>query len=180
MNTQEFWKIIDASLAAGPTGSDEQIEVIAERLRALDAAEVCGFETELRARLVTLYTFPILQVNFIVQSYVSDDVFEDFRLWIILNGSSFYETALANPDDLADKIDVEDPVEEINGEPLIYVAEEVYGEKADDDFLDHVTYPPDPKIDDDWPPKEELEATFPKLFGKFWNEERIRKFHPDS
>ncbi len=73
-------------------------------------------------------------------------------------------------------IAVEDPVEEISGEPLMLVCEEAW-ESDIEELEEQYIYPSIPDIVDDWPPKEDLKKEFPYLFEKFWNEEVIKEIH---
>lgn len=114
----------------------------------------------------------MLKACFIVINYVSDDVFEDFRNWIILNGKENFYKTLDNPDFITDYISVDDPVEEVTGEPLLFVCEESWDGDIEE-LEKYYVYPTENKIDDDWPSKQDLEKEFPNLFVKFWDDENI-------
>lgn len=156
---------------------DEQCEAIVEVLSELTKEELIEFENIRHQLLNKAYTWPVLKACFIVLSYVSDDVFEGFRHWIILNGKDRFYRTLENPNCVADYIAVEDPIEEISGEPLLLASEEAWDGDIED-IEESVVIPKDPEInDDDWPSKEGLRSELPELFDKFWNEEAIRRIH---
>lgn len=86
MSEDEFWKLIDASRPKNGCNPDQQAQFITDALAKRSRQEIIDFENLWLQILHRLYTWPILKANFVLQSYVSDDVFEDFRHWIILNG----------------------------------------------------------------------------------------------
>ena len=174
MNTKRFWEIVDLGLAQGPAGSDEQADAMREKLAEAPADDILAFDVIRQQLLAALCTNTILKVNFIAEGYVSDDVFEDFRHWLMLAGKAVYDVACGqSPDDLADLINVDDPVEDLTGEPLLLLAQEAYEQYGDeDDFGDACQYLDEPEFDAKWPPREELKREFPKLYAKFWTEDR--------
>lgn len=181
MNEDEFWRLIDESAAACPAGSDEQFEWLQQRLRTHSPEDIVAFENILNRIKARADTFPLLMANFIIQSYVSDDLFEDFRLWLIANGRQRFEAALADPETIADFCDVDDPVEEITGEGLLYVAEEAYQQAGGEaEFAGLVEYADGPDFEMPWPEtREGYQEAMPKLYAKFWNQERINELHGD-
>jgi hypothetical protein len=174
-----FWRIVEDAGAPDECSPDEQCEIIAAALTDLSKEDLIAFENIRHRLLGKLYTWPMLKACFIVLSYVSDDVFEDFRHWIILNGKERYLSVMTNPNNLVNFIKVDDPIEEITGEPLMLVVEDAW-EGDIEDIEEHVAFPKVPDIDDDWPPKSGLRREFPELFDKYWNEEAIRKIHGDA
>jgi len=71
---------------------------------------------------------------------------------------------------------VEDSIEDIVGEPLMFVVEKAWSGDIEE-IESAIEYPKEPNLGDDWPSKEELNKKYPKLFAKFWNEERIAEMH---
>jgi len=179
MDEATFWKIIEDAGAPDRCSPDEQCERITETLSSMSEEELVGFENFRNRLIEKSYTWAMIKACFITLSYVSDDVFEDFQNWIILNGRKRFEETVKSPEAIADYADVEDPVEEISGEPLLFVVENACDGDIED-LEEEFEYPNLPDIADDWPPKEELQAEFPKLFGRFWNEDRIREIHGES
>ena len=177
MDENRFWQIVESASEPDVCSVDDQCAKIVNSLSGLNEEELVGFENVRLKLLNQLYVWPLLHANFIIQSYVSDDVFEDFRHWIILNGRERYEQTLANPEAMADYVEVEDPIEEIVGEPLMFVVEEAWQGDIED-IEGKVVIPDEPNLGDDWPSKQKLQEMYPKLFEKFWNDERIHKLHP--
>lgn len=169
MEENEFWEIISKSGAPDNLTSDEQCENITELLSERSKADLISFSNTHKELLCKAYTWPMLQACMITIHYVSDDVFEDFRNWVILNGKNRFYQTLEKPDIIADYISVGDPVEEVTGEALLYVAEEAWDGEIEE-LEEHYLYPKEPDIDCDWPLKRDLEKQFPKLFAKFWDD----------
>ncbi|KAA5541464.1 DUF4240 domain-containing protein [Roseiconus nitratireducens] len=178
MDESTFWAIIESAGSPDRCSPDEQCERITEALASLSQSELVGFENRRNELLHRAYTWPMIKACFVVLSYVSDDVFEDFRHWLILNGRERFEAAVKDPDSMADFIDVEDPAEEISGEPLLFVVDNAWHGDIEE-IEEQVEFPEPPDISDDWPPKETLQAEFPKLFEGFWDEDRISEIHGD-
>ena len=176
MTEDIFWQIIKEAGSPDRCSPDDQCERITASLSGRSLKELIEFENIRHQLLLKSYTWPMIKACFVTLSYVSDDVFEDFRHWVILNGRRrFYET-IANPDAIAEYAQVEDPVEEISGEPLLFVCENAWDGDVEE-IEAEVDLPDDPDIVDEWPPKEQLQAEFPALFARFWDEDRIREIH---
>jgi hypothetical protein len=173
VDERAFWEIIETSGSPEKCSVDEQCENIVEKLSSRTKEELISFANIHKEVLHKAYTWPMLKASFIVTSYISDDVFEDFRNWVILNGKERFYKTIEHPDFISSYINVEDPVEEVTGEALLFVCEEAWDGDIEE-LEDGYVYPKDPVIDDDWPSKEKLEEEFPKLYGKFWDDENVR------
>lgn len=172
MNEEKFWEYIDEGQVEG-----ELYSYLFTTLNQLDQKEILEFHTSLTVQLAKACTFPLLAANFTIESYVSDDGFKSFRAWLISQGSAKYKAAIDDPETIADWLD-KDSVDEIDGDDLLSVVQDVYEEKYGDDFLDLAVSEPEPDIDMDWPDnKREYRAKWPKLVDKFWDDDRIREMH---
>lgn len=178
MGEQEFWNIINRSLEANAPGSEGQYQHIAQSLAQLSPEQLIHFENHLVAQKRRAFCFPVLMANFILQSYINDDIFEDFRLWLLSFGQDKFEAILENADRLAEFSDVQDPIEDITGEGLVFAAREAYEAKTGrEDFLKKIQVPADPEIDYPWPEDLiQLEAMLPNLFRKYWDKNRSYEF----
>ena len=174
MTEQQFWDIINDSLLENAPGSDGQYLKIGQSLSALSPEELVEFENHLARQKNRAFCFPVLMANFILQSYINDDIFEDFRLWLLSFGQEKFEAILENADQLAEFSDVKDPIEDITGEGLVFAAREAYeAATGKEDFLNRLKVFPDPEMNYPWPADlKELEAMFPKLFNKYWDANR--------
>ncbi|MDO6526752.1 DUF4240 domain-containing protein [Motilimonas sp. 1_MG-2023] len=169
MNEQEFWNIIESAGSPEIKDPEEQCEAISEALSSRSKEEVVKFHNIHRTVLNRAYTWDLIEACYIIIHYVSDDVFEDFRNWIILNGRDRFEHSLSNADYLASFINVVDPVEELTGEALLYVCEQAYDGEIEE-LEEQYEYPAEPDIKDDWPPVSVLKTKYPELFSKYWDD----------
>jgi hypothetical protein len=169
MNEQEFWNIIESSGSPDSLKPDEQCAAISVALSSKSKEDIVEFHNIHLMILNKAYTWNLLEACYIVIHHASDDVFEDFRNWIILNGRERFERSLENPDYLASFIKVDDPVEEITGEALLYVCEEAFEGEAEE-LEELYKYPVEPVIEDSWPPVAVLKEKYPNLFSKYWDD----------
>ncbi|WP_028303447.1 DUF4240 domain-containing protein [Oceanospirillum maris] len=180
MTEQGFWDIINSSLVQHPSGSEGQYQEIAQALASLPEEELIQFENHLAKQKNNAFSFPVLMANFILQSYINDDIFEDFRLWLISFGQEKFSNILDNADNLASFSNVKDPIEDITGEGLVFAAQEAYeAATGKEDFLKRVRTLPDPEMNYLWP--EDIDALakmLPNLFNKYWDNSRTYELGP--
>ncbi|OPX56977.1 Protein of unknown function [Oceanospirillum multiglobuliferum] len=181
MTEQQFWDIINVSLVQNAPGSDAQYQAIGNSLAQLSPDQLIGFENQLNYQKIRAFTFPVLMANFILQSYINDDIFEDFRLWLISFGQARFNQILEQPDVLADFCEIKDPIEEITGEGLVFAALEAYEQKTGQkDFLKHLTRTEEPEIQYDWPESQQgLARLMPKLYSRYWDSSRSYELSAD-
>ena len=175
MTEDRFWQLIKDA-----RHGDDFYATLRETLTNESADDIISFQNILRRKLVDAYTFPVLMANFVIQSYVSDDVFEDFRAWLVTQGRERFESALTNPDSICDWF-VRDDVDGIDGETMLLICQNAYEQYGDEDeFFEHLHYPPEPTVNQDWPDdKDGFRDQCPRLVDNFWNQERIKELHSD-
>lgn len=165
----EFWKIVEASRGSAVCRPEVQSEVIAEALRGSTKERLVAFAGKHFDILDKLYTWPLLKACYVVLGSTSYDIFEDFRNWIVLNGESRFYQTLKDPQAIADYAVVQDPLEEINGEPLLYVYGDAWA--GDIEALESIYRFPKAELNDSFgrelPSKELLAIAFPKLAERF-------------
>lgn len=173
MKADRFWKLITEARK-----EDDFRIALTAKLEDSPAEEIVGFQNTLRRKLVDACTFPLLAANFIIQSYVSDDVFEDFRAWLVSNGRDRFEASISDPESICDWFERSE-VDNIDGESMLLIAERAYEEYGDaEEFFARIVYPREPKLKQDWPENAEgYKKRWPRLVDKFWNLERIRELH---
>ena len=175
MQEQEFWNIIDN------VQEEDLYKHIKLVLGSMSRDEIVSFQNILIKKVAAACTFPLLEANFVIASYVSDDGFRDFRAWLVSQGAEKFGKAVIDPESIADWLDTS-AVDEIDGGPLLSVAQDAYGETYgdEDEFSQNVRFEQDPKIVQEWPNnKAEYRSKYPKLVAKYWNDERIREMHSD-
>jgi hypothetical protein len=173
MKEDRFWKLI-----AEAQQKDNFLVALTAKLEDSPADDIVGFQNTLQRKLVDACTFPLLAANFIIQSYVSDDVFEEFRAWIVSNGRERFEASISDPESICDLLERSE-VDAIDGASMLLVAQRAYEEYGDDEeFFARIVYPREPKLKQDWPENADgYKKRWPRLVDKFWNLERIREFH---
>ncbi|MFQ6546385.1 DUF4240 domain-containing protein [Aestuariibius sp. 2305UL40-4] len=95
MDTDIFWEVIGTQGDGSPA---EQIDAITDRLAMFKATPIKAFDTLLRELDAQAYRSDIWALASLPQDGCSDDAFEGFRCWLILQGREVFETTLADPD----------------------------------------------------------------------------------
>ena len=81
---------------------DHVVEAVALRLSRLPVPRIAGFHLALVGLADRALTWDLWQAADLVhRSECSEDVFLDFRLWLIGQGESFFESVMNDPDSLA-------------------------------------------------------------------------------
>lgn len=110
MTIDEFWELIDeAHRRSKQCGGDprDKAEWLVAELRKLPAKDGRDFDSHFQALYHRAYHWPLWAAAYIIQGGCSDDGFMDFREALISLGRTRYESALADPESLAD-LDEED------------------------------------------------------------------------
>jgi hypothetical protein len=170
---KRFWMLIEEARAGRNFD-----KALGAKLDKLPVKEIIAFENALQRRLRDAYTFPVLAANFIIQSYTSDDVFEDFRAWLVTQGQERFEAAVADPESICDWLK-RSKVEGIDGSMMLLLACDAYEDHGDEeDFFELVKRPRLPALKQNWPKdKAGFRKRWPRLVDTFWNQERIRELH---
>ncbi len=130
MDKNTFWHIID-SVNSEVSSSDQKgiLRVTQEKLQDYSPQEIAVWANFLRYYRDVADSSGVFAASCILNDYMSDDGFMDFRAWLISRGKDVYLAALKNPDTLAG-IDIpEDTRFELYG----YVAYDAYRGICEDD-----------------------------------------------
>ena len=162
MNLDEFWKVIEDS-RRGPD-LDAQMGVLRERLVSLAPSELADFDRHLHKLGAESYGWNLWGAAYLINGGCSDDGFDYFRGWLIAQGRRWFESALADPDSLADLPGLTDFAEL---EEILYVANQVHEEKIGSRIpAERIPWP---ELGEGWgfDDEEEMRTRYPKLFAKF-------------
>jgi hypothetical protein len=136
MNDKAFWSII--ARAKGRGGSDAHSQRLVSALVQLSAADIVDFYLQYERHFDLAERGDVWAASLLLNGgYSSDDGFEYFRNWLIGQGRSVYEAALANPDSLADVT-----IRMVGGRPSAewesfgYAASEAYATKTNTDLYE--------------------------------------------
>ncbi len=164
MDLDGFWRLVDTARAESEDDDDFLVR-IDEALRAMpDTDDVMGFERELEGLLAKSYTWELWGAAYLINGGCSDDGFDYFRAWLIAQGRTVFEAALANPDSLAD-LDAAD----VELEDFLYVASEAYEDRTGDEIRDEAyLQPPLAELRQtfDFENDDEMKTRYPKLWTK--------------
>jgi hypothetical protein len=129
MAADAFWQIIEGATrsAADP---DAQAGALRAILRERSLEDLIAFEVAFRRHLNQAYRWDLCGVACIVNGSVSNDGFEYFLRWLVLQGREVYEAALANPDSLTRFKLGPGPGGWREFEEIYYVAHRVFKEKG--------------------------------------------------
>ncbi|HDX9577753.1 TPA: DUF4240 domain-containing protein [Bacillus pseudomycoides] len=179
MNQEQFWQLI-----SDMNSKDETVEWLIEQLAAKSADEIADYEMHLQTALGQSYTSSLWAAAYIILGGCSDDSFDYFRGWLIACGQETFESALQNPENLANLIpacyEEEELIPEL--EEMLSTGFEAFSLKETGDtewdneiwnkfssLLDEKGFEPfEQDIEFDWEEDEdELAERFPKLWKRF-------------
>jgi hypothetical protein len=118
MDEELFWQLIEQARESSASIA-EQISTITSGLEAFRGPQIKNFHKLLEQRLAEAYRWDIWALAYLAQDGCSDDAFEGFRAWLVLQGRSLFERALANIDDVLDDVP---PGTGTSGEGLLMAA----------------------------------------------------------
>ena len=106
MDRDIFWRMIaDSRSALDPRDPDEnqnrQVSSLQAALERLPPADIIAFGDELHALMLEAFRWDLWGVAYIAGDGCSNDVFADFRGWLVSMGRDAYESVLREPDSLA-------------------------------------------------------------------------------
>jgi hypothetical protein len=163
-----FWDIIEASKR--PT-EDGFLPALHRVLLCLSPEEIVGFESRLWHYLGEANRDDLWGALYPLQGGCSDDSFMYFRCWLIAQGRRVFESAVADPDSLADL----PPSTRYRLEGLLSSAHEAWGEKTGNDEYgfemaeknaEQTPYPDPVKADWDVKDEGEMRKRWPRLMAK--------------
>jgi hypothetical protein len=102
MTIDTFWNIIEAVHSQSPDDMDTKCDALRERLSSLSPDEMKAFRRHFDDCDARAYDWGLWGAAYIINGGCSDDSFSDFRSSLISRGRQVFETALADPDSLAD------------------------------------------------------------------------------
>jgi hypothetical protein len=110
----EFWDHIKKSKRKDPDAHAERLEA---RLAKLKPDEILDFGHWWDTMIREGYHWNLWAAAYIIKGGCSDDGFHYFCNWLVLQGRDVFQTAVSNPDSLADVIGPDDDEPEWDGSP---------------------------------------------------------------
>jgi Protein of unknown function (DUF4240) len=166
MDPVRFWGLVAGSRTAADNDTGRQSELLEERLRRLEPAQIADFE-RIRHRLDRrAYTWDLWGAAYVIEDGCSDDCFRDFRGYLISLGPRVYEAALRNPDSLASVVQDAETGDWENADDVAPDAyESVAGEDIPTGSSDLSGRPRGTPWDDDQ--VQQLTQRYPRLADRF-------------
>jgi hypothetical protein len=107
MDETEFWALIDRAREEADADPDGQAVALYGLLKGRAESELQAFATMLETFRARAYRWDLWEAGTLANDGMGDDLFDDFRAWLISRGRIVYEQTLANPDYLADLPEVQ-------------------------------------------------------------------------
>ncbi len=96
-----FWSVIERSRKTGRRGAAKQPERVRAELATLAPADVAAFAARFDDVRERAYTWDLWAACVCILGGSSDDLFTDFRSWLVAQGREVFTRALADADSLA-------------------------------------------------------------------------------
>jgi hypothetical protein len=176
MRTLKFWSIIESTGRGAGPDRRRQVRSIQKLLQALDFDELASFANHLDDFLAKAYTFDLMIAAFTVYSYLSDDTFLDFRAWLVLQGRSRFEKAVANPDTVADLVSKRE-VDDMHCGAFSELPTRVWLDRGGNLklYAKKIGFMENPIVKQNWPKdRQQFKQRYPVLYKAFWNPGRIK------
>lgn len=169
MDQNKFWNLITQTReglnAVDNAGNMSlQAEKLSQILSGLSKKELTDFSRIFIELLNKAYRWDLWGAAYVIGGGCSDDSFMDFRSWLISMGKDVYEIGLKSPDELAAPA-IDPTVEDCFFEEFLYVADQVFEEKFNEEMDLEMDYPDEPS-GKPWE-EDELKSMFPKLSRQF-------------
>ena len=133
LTPDEFWALIDrARQRATPNSERAMLDALYRELVKLPDQELFAWYDLQQSYMALAHTPKLLAAAVLINGGSSDDRFTDFTAWLVAQGKTVYESALANPDSLA-QIDL--PFDNAEWEFCGYIAGDAYEGKQ---YLDQL------------------------------------------
>jgi hypothetical protein len=96
MTEDVFWDLIDNGLNDRPLG--ERLADLPDRLALFKPTAIRKFDVLLREMDARAYRTDVWALAYLMRGGCSDDAFDSFRGWLIMQGRQVFEATLADPD----------------------------------------------------------------------------------
>lgn len=160
MTEDEFWNIIERGRGSS---QESTLQGIKDLLGALRPQEVLEFEA-VRFRVVDhAHTVTLWGAAYLICGGCSDDGFDYFKEWLVLQGKKMFYESCRNPDSLAESMRGDYP----SCEEFWYLASTVYEELVGSPPNSPPSPLPNPGEFWDFDSEAEQQQRYPKLWKRF-------------
>ena len=135
INKDTFWQLIEEAKGQCGKDMDAMLSWIKGRLLGMQPEQILKFHTVLHGYRDAAYKYGLWTAASLLMDGCTDDLFIDFRAWLIAQGKTVYMAALENPDSLAEVEQYGD----CEFEMLSYVGNDAYVELTGRDVYEDYT-----------------------------------------
>lgn len=96
MDEALFWEVMETGLGRASTA--ERLEALPDLLATFKGPEIRKFAALLDHKDAAAYRWPVWGLAYLLRGGCSDDAFDGFRAWLILQGRAVFEATIADPD----------------------------------------------------------------------------------
>jgi hypothetical protein len=157
----EFWDLIDQARAQGKSCA-EGARALERILSGRSSSEIEAFARDQEALTRTSYRWDLWGAAFVINGGCSDDGFDYFRGWLMLQGRDVWEAAMRDPESLAG-VSLEGDAE---CEDVLYAASKAYERVAGGSLPPTGDHRPTAPAGTAWR-ETDLGTLYPKLWGRF-------------
>ncbi|MFK4085895.1 DUF4240 domain-containing protein [Kribbella sp. NPDC020789] len=128
MDRQGLWDTVArarASVEDTYGDTEEFAAALTDVLAELEPAEIAAFDHEFQRLYADSYRVDLWAAAYLICGGASDDAFDYFRGWLIAQGQSAWDAALADPDTLTDLLDPATDAD-FDGDLVMYAAADAY------------------------------------------------------
>jgi hypothetical protein len=156
VDEQGLWELIEAARGQVRDPAENALPVAARVARLLSVrplGEIVSAGEVLGGLMADSYRHPLWAAAYLVNGGCSDDGFEYFRGWLIMQGREVYERVVADPDALADlaAIRVKAPGHwPVECEDTLYIASQAYRAAAGEELPGRASGIEYPELDPEW------------------------------
>lgn len=158
MTEEEFWKLIEGAKESSDGDCDRQVRLIHEVLKTLPLKELVSFDENLNQKMALAYHWDLWGAAYIINGGCSDDGFEYFLGWLILQGKKVFEDALKDPETL---VNVAKP--EVENQDILCAAGYIFCKQTNKTYRDF--------------PRRDVRNRF-NVKGEQWDEDEVNKRFP--
>jgi Protein of unknown function (DUF4240) len=179
MNTQRFWQLIEGARAqvSDPTDDEVVAAEAATLLAALPREEIVAAQRVLLGLMADSYRTALWAAAYVINGGCSNDGFDYFRGWLIVQGRHVFEPAVADPHALADLAVIQSAPRRpfLECESVLYIPAKAH-RAATGEELPADAYTPGPREpvggwDFDFDDQLEMKRRLPRLTRLCWPDE---------
>jgi Protein of unknown function (DUF4240) len=163
MDIDAFWSLIEN--ARGDGEQSGHVKRVQEALMQCTPDQIVAFDKLMYQLEAESYTWELWGAAYIINGGCSDDGFDYFRGWLILQGKDLFEAAITEPDNLADYPGLEEGAE---CEDLLYVASNAYEALTGKELPIVARDMPDLGDGCNFDDESQMTKRYPKLTAKYY------------